>query len=298
MTPFEPPILKIASAGLSAGISPIGAELRDLSDARGERLQWNGDPAIWAGRAPILFPIIGMLQDGRYRLDGRTYAMAKHGIARHARFTTMLHQADRATLRLEADEQTRASYPFAFRLDVDFALVDSTLRMTATIHNDDARAMPASFGFHPALCWPLPFGQPRADHRIRFEHDEPAPIRRIDGDGLLRPDPRPTPVVGDTLVLRDDLFVDDALIFERLRSRRLRYGARIGPRLDVRFDDFTTLGVWTRPGADFICIEPWQGCADPVGYAGDIRDKPGIVIIEPGGARSFAMTITLDDAAA
>jgi galactose mutarotase-like enzyme len=291
----EPSALKIASARLSARISPLGAELRDLADARGTRLQWDGDPAIWAGRAPILFPIIGTLQGGRYRLEGRTYAMARHGIARHALFTTVSHAADRATLRLEADEQTRLAYPFTFRLDLDFIVDDATLTMTAMIANHDTRPMPASFGFHPALCWPLPYGQPRADHLIRFEHDEPAPIRRLDGDGLLSAVPQPTPVVGDTLVLRDALFFDDAMIFDGLRSRRLRYGAATGPSLDVRFDGLATLGVWTKPGADFICIEPWQGCSDPAGFGGELADKPGIVAIEPGGSRSYTMSITLNE---
>ena len=296
MPSTEAPLLKIASTGLSAEISTIGAELRNLADASGLPLQWDGDPAVWTGRAPILFPIIGMLAGGQYRLDGETYTMAKHGIARHARFATVMHAADRATLRLEADDETRRAYPFDFRLDIDFALVDACLRMTATISNLDTRPMPASFGFHPALRWPLPYGQPRADHRIRFDHDEPAPIRRIDGDGLLRPEPQPTPVVGDTLLLSDALFVDDAVIFDRLNSRHLHYGAAAGPGLDVRFDDFATLGVWTKPGAGFICIEPWQGCADPVGFSGELRDKPGIVVIEPGASRTYAMTITVGDA--
>ena len=236
---------------LTAEISPIGAELRNFSDAHGERLQWDGDPAVWAGRAPILFPIIGMLADGRYRLDGEWYAMAKHGIARYAHFTPVLHEADRATLRLEADATTRAAYPFDFRLDLTFALSDDTLTMTAEVSNRDTRAMPASFGFHPAMRWPLPFGQPRADHRIRFDRDEPAPVRRIDAHALLRPESLPTPVVGDTLVLRDDLFVDDALIFDRLQGRRVAYGAATGPSLDVRFDDFPMFALWTKPGPGF-----------------------------------------------
>jgi len=97
------------------------------------------------------------------------------------------------------------------------------------------------------------------------------------------------------LVLRDDLFIDDALIFDRLKSRRLSYEASAGPRLALEFADFPTLGVWTKPGAGFICIEPWQGFADPVGYDGDIRDKPGIIEIVPGENRELAMSISLID---
>ncbi len=283
----------LESTFLKATVSTIGAELQSLADRKGNDLQWNGDPAIWRGRAPILFPVIGLLHDGAYRLDGKRYPMPKHGFARDSIFSVVARDTSRATLRLSASPETRAIYPFAFQLDIGFALADATLTLTATIANLGDRAMPASFGFHPALRWPLPYGQPRADHRLRFARPEPAPVRRIDASGFLMPAPVPTPVEGDTLNLRDDLFVDDALIFDRLASRRVTYGAEHGPQLEIGFDDFPTLGVWTKPGAGFLCVEPWHGFSDPVGFAGDLRDKPGIFEIAPHGEKMMAMTITL-----
>jgi len=286
-------VATIASDRLTAGISTLGAELQHLTDRDGRELQWDGDPAVWHGRAPILFPVIGLLEGGHYRLDGTSYPMPKHGFARHATFDIVAQTADAVTLRLTASDETRAIYPFDFQLDIAFSLAGATLEVVATITNDGDRAMPASFGFHPALRWPLPFGQPRDAHGIRFEHDEPAPVRRIDANGFLLPEPQPSPVVGDLLTLRDDLFFDDALIFDALASRRVSYGAATGPKLTVDFADFPTLGVWTKPGAGFICIEPWQGFSDPVGFAGDIRDKPGIIEIAPGASKRLAMHIAL-----
>ena len=283
----------ISSDHLTASISSLGAELRSLADAEGRELQWDGDPSVWRGRAPILFPVIGLLEGGHYKLDGRSYAMPKHGFARQAAFDIVTQAADEITFRLAASEATRAIYPFEFQLDIRFGVTCATLNVEATISNTGAASMPASFGFHPALRWPLPYGQPRDVHDVRFEQDEPAPVRRIDTDGFLLPDPQPTPVQGDALLLRDDLFVTDALIFDRLRSHKVSYGAPIGPRLEVEFADFPTLGVWTKPGADFICIEPWQGFSDPVGYAGDIRDKPGIIEIAAGDSKRLAMHIHL-----
>lgn len=287
----------IASARLSASINALGAELQHLSDHDGRQLQWNGDPAVWHGRAPILFPIIGLLQNGVYRLDDRSYAMPKHGFARHSVFDIIDHTPEAVTFHLAASAETRAIYPFDFTLDIRFSLSGAELTLAATITNNGATSMPASFGFHPALRWPLPYGRPRADHRIRFERDESAPVRRIDASGFLLPEPQPTPTVGDTLTLRDELFVDDALIFDRLASKRVIYGAATGPQLAVDFADFPTLSVWTKPAADFICIEPWQGFSDPVGFAGDIRDKPGIIEIAPQDSRRLAMRLSLlDDA--
>ncbi|WP_242185899.1 aldose 1-epimerase family protein [Sphingomonas sp. CARO-RG-8B-R24-01] len=283
----------ISSGGISAGISQLGAELQFLRDGHGRDLLWDGDPAVWHGRAPILFPVIGLLEGGCYRLDGQRYAMPKHGFARHSTFDIIDQAADAVTFRLSASEQTRAVYPFAFQLDIQFCVSATQLRVTANIANLGDVPMPASFGFHPALRWPLPFDQPRAMHTIRFAQDEPAPIRRINADGFLLPDPQPTPVSGDTLVLRDDLFVADAVIFDRLNSRSASYGPPVGPRLAIDFADFPTLGMWTKPGADFLCIEPWQGFADPVGYAGDLRDKPGILEIAAGSSKRLAMSLAL-----
>jgi galactose mutarotase-like enzyme len=153
--------------------------------------------------------------------------------------------------------------------------------------------MPASFGFHPALRWPLPYGQPRAAHVITFEKEEKAPIRRLDSDGLVLPGGFPTPVAGRAWALRDDQFTDDAVIFDALASRRLQYGAKAGPQIEVGFADTPYLGVWTRPGADFICIEPWHGIADPQGFGGAFGDKPGLFQVAPGQAQRCGMTIGL-----
>ncbi len=289
----DPTMTTIASQALTATVSALGAELRSLADAEGRQLQWDGDPAVWSGRAPILFPVIGVLQGGRYRLGGDSYEMPKHGFARHSTFDIIERAANTVTLRLSATPATRAIYPFDFQLDIVFALDGGTLAVHALIGNHGDTPMPASFGFHPALRWPLPFGNPRADHHIRFAQPEPAPVRRIDREGFLTPTPHPTPIVADTLALHDGLFVDDALIFDRLLSRCVTFGSVSGPRIEVRFDDFPTLGVWTKPGADFICIEPWRGFSDPVGFAGDIRDKPGIALISPGTSFCLRMSIAL-----
>ncbi len=287
------PLASIHSDTLSAQIDPLGAQLYSLKDANGRDLLWNGDPSVWSGRAPLLFPIVGALEDGRYRLGAKTYALAKHGFARRSLFTETGATESSVALRLAASAETQESYPFDFELDLTFSLSGPTLTMAASVRNLGESVMPASFGFHPALRWPLPFDRPRAGHRIRFEKDEPAPIRRINGDGVVVPEGFPTPVMGDRLALADDLFVDDALIFDALKSNRLTYGADDGPQLEIAFPNTPYLGIWTKPGAGFICIEPWHGIADPVGFDGDIRTKPGIFEVAPGSSYAISMSITL-----
>jgi galactose mutarotase-like enzyme len=287
-------LIRIASQGLSAGIHPLGAQLFFLQDAGGRDLLWDGDPAVWKGRAPILFPIIGALAGNAYRLDGKAYSLSRHGFARDRMFTLLDATAQTARLRLGWDAESLALYPFRFELVITFSLSDATLRISALARNlEEARMLPASFGFHPAFRWPLPYGEPRGNHVLEFGREEPAPIRRLDSQGLLMPEKFDTPVQGRKLPLRDQLFEKDVVMFDSLASRRLRYGAAQGPQLEIRYDDMPQLGVWTKPGAGFICIEPWHGFADPQGYAGDFRDKPGLAHLPPGTGKEFTMEISL-----
>jgi galactose mutarotase-like enzyme len=286
--------ISIATDALRAEISPLGAELRRLQDECGRDLLSDGPPAFWTGRAPFLFPIVGAANEDRITISGRAYPMAKHGFARKARFALVDRQAASATFRLAADDATRAGYPFDFRLDITHAIEGAALTTTATLTNPGDVPLPASFGFHPAFRWPLPWGGDRADHRLIFEQDEPAPIRRIDpASGLLLPDPRPTPVEGDSLAPRDALFEDDAIIFDELRSRSVRFGVPGGRMIEASFPDMPLLGIWTKPGAPFLCIEPWQGLADPVGFTGEYAEKPYVITLAPGEVRNFGMRIAL-----
>lgn len=292
MTEQSRPWVSIRSDKLAAEIDPQGAQLSTLKDGAVDLL-WDGNPAQWAGRAPILFPIVGALAGGSYRLGAETYHLSRHGFARGKAFAIVNTTPASALFRLSADDTTRQVYPFRFELDVQFAIDGATLSVTTSVRNRGNEDMPASVGYHPGFRWPLPYGQPRAAHFIEFDANEPAPVRRIGADGLLIAAPAATPVVGRRLALADALFQDDVLIFDRLESRSLTYGSDAGPRIRVSFPDAAYLGVWTKPGAPFICIEPWHGITDPQGFTGDFKDKPGVFVLAPGESLSTTMTIAL-----
>jgi len=287
-------MIEIASDRLGAAINPFGAELSSLREPGGAELMTDADPAFWTGRAPLLFPIVGRLMEDRYRLDGREYPLPQHGFARRQAFDCIEQGASRAVFRLTDNDETRAVYPFAFALDAAFSIEGATLAMDVTVTNRGERDMPASFGFHPAFAWPLPFGRGKPDHRIVFEKDEPEDLSAIVLGGWMDDHRWPSPLEGRTLELSDALFERDALVWQGLASRRVRYDGRTGRALDIGFDA-DTLGIWTKPGARFVCVEPWHGTADPHGFAGEIWDKPGILRFAPGEARTFSMQVTLAD---
>ncbi|MEP7314105.1 MAG: aldose 1-epimerase family protein [Pseudomonadota bacterium] len=285
--------MTLGSPHLSIDVDPLGAQLSALRDAAGRDLLWGGDPRVWAGRAPLLFPIVGTLVGGSYRLGTQRYALPRHGFARVSPFSVVEATQTSALFKLAASAATLAVYPFKFELEMRFTIEGTRLAMTATVRNTGADELPASLGFHPGFRWPLPGNGRREAHYIEFEAEEPDPIRRIGAGGLLQPAAFATPVAARRLSLGDALFAEDVVILDRLRSRSLTYGSESGARIGIHFPDATHLGIWTKPGAQFVCIEPWRGVTDPEGFADDFRRKPGAFIVKPGDTQSLQMLITL-----
>jgi galactose mutarotase-like enzyme len=274
----------LRSDGATATILADGAELCSLKDTHGLELLWQAGPE-WRRHAPLLFPIVGKLKNDELRHRGKTYKMTQHGFARDHRFEWIEREPDRCTLVLTDSAETRQRYPFAFRLAVTYSLQHADLDVTLEIANTGEDLLPASIGAHPAFNWPLLPGLEKQAYALAFANEEPAPVRRLK-DGLLRSASEPTPVHGKTLALSERLFDDDAVILDRLASTSVRYAADRGPSIEMLWEGFSELGVWSKPGgAPFVCIEPWCGTASPADFDGEFTDKPGLMHIAPGDKR-------------
>jgi len=279
--------------GISAVIVGQGAELVSLQDAQGFEFLWQAGPE-WRRHSPVLFPIVGRLKGDQLRHRGRTYPMTQHGFARDKPFTWEERGPHSCTLVLTDDADTRAHYPFAFRLAVTYTLDRQQLGVTFAITNTGDEPLPASVGAHPAFNWPLLPELPKEAYRLTFAETEPAPIRRLK-DGLLLPAARPTPIEGKTLPLSERLFDDDAVILDRPASTSVRYAADHGPAIEMSWQGAEELGIWSKPGgAPFLCIEPWHGIASPADFDGEFSEKPGVMLIEPGAKRSLGYRISLE----
>ena len=128
-------------------------------------------------------------------------------------------------------------------------------------------------------------------YSLNFSDEEPAPIRRLDG-GLLGPRPAPSPIHGKTLALAEHLFVNDAIIMDRLASTSVRYAADRGPSIEISWEGFPELGIWSKPtGAPFVCIEPWHGFVSPAEFDGEFTEKPGLMLIAPGEKRTLSYRV-------
>jgi galactose mutarotase-like enzyme len=289
-------LVTITSGALTAAISPVGAELWALADAQGRELMTDADPRWWTGHAPLLFPFVGRSRGDVYRLDGREYAMPQHGFARRMAFELVEQLPEAVTFRLEANAATQAAYPFKFRLDMQFAVAGETLMMAATVGNLGMTDMPFSFGYHPAFAWPLPYGGAVDEHLVEFEKQEPAPIRKVGVEpGLISRDALVSPVEGNLLRPTHQMFEGDALIWDTLESRSLLWGVPGRKRLKIDFPDTPWLGLWQKPGAHYLCVEPWAGMADLVGFEGDVWEKQGVMRLLPGDEQRFRMDVTIVD---
>ena len=276
---------------LTARIKLKGAELCSLTGAAGTEIIWQAGPA-WPRHAPILFPIVGKLAGDWLRHNGAVFHLTQHGFARDRVFTLVEASQDFARFVLTDDEATRVLYPFAFRLDVIFQIKDNGLSITYQISNPGSAVLPASIGAHPAFCWPLTTNGAKFGYRLEFSDPEPAPIRRLK-DGLLAPAHHPTPIRGRILALDEELFAADAIILDRLASNWVRFTAEDAVPVVVAWEGFDTLGLWSKPGAPFLCIEPWKGFASPAAFDGEFAAKPGLMHIPPGESRSASYTIKL-----
>ena len=285
-----PTITRIANALLSIDVSALGAEMQSAATKDGTNWLWNGDAAFWTGRSPVLFPIVGKAPDDTLLIDGTSYAMAQHGFARRREFTLDTASETACRYTLDASDETRAVYPFEFRLTVEHSLDGPALTVAATVENRGPDPMPFGLGFHPAFLWPLPGAAGKA-HTVVLDNGA-EPERQPLENGLLSRERTPSPFRNGRITLAQNLFDQDALVFPEGAGNGLRFEAENGPSLKFHFENLPNLALWTKPGAPFLCIEPWHGTAAVFGASRALKDRPYTTTLEAGESRRFAFTVT------
>lgn len=308
-------IVLAAGSGVDAvivEIAKLGAELRRWT-VGGRELLWSGDPVLWDGVAPVLFPVCGWTRHGEIRVGGRTYALGLHGFARHHRFAAVEVTATSATLVLTDTPETRAAYPFPFRFAVRYTLAARDLAPHAliaelTVVNTGPAPMPYAAGLHPGFLHPPRIAGSAAgasvageggdvgDGAIVFDAAERRSVPVIAPGGLFSARRRRIAFDGRTLPLQEETFAREALCFLHARSRGLNLVPAEPGRggLRIAFEALPHIVLWSRPGAPFVCVEGWSGWGDPENYAGELVDKPGMILLPPGEARRHAMRMSFD----
>lgn len=266
----------ISNGNLQAIINHKGAELISLRNQAGREFIWEGKPEFWGKHAPVLFPIVGTLKNNTYFYQDKEYTLSRHGFARDMGFSLEEKNDSSATFLLQSDENTLKNYPFEFEFRVFYTLSEDKLEIAYRVSNTGNEIQYFSLGAHPAFALPEKF----ETYSIEMHSEKPLVIHLLEND-LLSDQTCTLELKEDKVRLDYTLFEKDALIFKSAGFHSVTLLENQKPLLQVDFNDFPDLGLWTKTNAPFLCIEPWFGYSDAVDSSQKLEEKPGIIMLNP-----------------
>ena len=287
---------------ICAEIDLHGAELTSLKrQDSDEELIWTADKEYWGRHAPMLFPIVGKVWNGQYRVGDKIYNLSQHGFARDLNFTVLCQETDSVVLALESNEDTLKVYPYKFRIEATYKLEDSTLVVEWRIKNPGSEPMYFQIGAHPGFNY-------RDFDKNDFIHgyfrlaqgEEPVSrliIGQLTSEGYRSESAGMIELDSDAMLpITPGLFAGDALVLEEHQiDQVILYDKECTPYIALETEDAPVWGLWSPPGknAPFVCIEPWMGRCDVEGYEGDISGRDYINKLEAGKSTAFTYRITV-----
>lgn len=268
-------LVTISNKHLSATITTLGAELISLTK-NNKNYIWQVDETYWNKTSPVLFPIVGRLQNDTYIYKGKNYKLPRHGFAREMEFSFEQRSDSQVIFELNESEETKVKYPFDFKLFMAYSLMDSELVIEYFVRNQTEEVLPFSIGAHPAFAISEDFNS----YSLKFNKQDVFETNHLENESFNNK----TTLVetnNSELQLNYALFEKDALVFKHLKSNEVILKQKNKNILKVNFDHFPYLGIWTKQNASFLCIEPWCGLADNLSHNGNLEEKEGIHLLQP-----------------
>lgn len=285
-------IREISNQHIRIAVSELGAEMQSLFSLETEtEWLWQGNTEIWPRKAPFLFPVVGKLNNNQFRHQGKILPLAQHGFARDSVFQLVAENQTMLRFRLEGNEEDFGNFPFPFILEIAYELRDSRILISCLVKNPSQQELPFSIGAHPGFGLS---GWPDKNYYLHFP-EAIRPEYSLLSNGLLDVNRRfPLLLENQSLKISPGLFAEDALIFAQPEFSRIQIVPEGGgEKLEVSFEGFPFLGLWSKPGAAFVCIEPWYGHADPLDFQGEFSEKPGIICLAAGGKFQCSFSLAL-----
>lgn len=275
-----------------------GAELKSVFDKRFQKnIVYDGLGSYWNRSAPVLFPIVGKLKKNYYHFKDKSYQMSQHGFARDMLFDLIEQSNNQVIFQLKSNKETKEFYPFDFCLRIIYTLEHSKVITIYQVENNSLNELLFSIGGHPGFVCPMHEDEVFEDYYLEFEAPETTILNHfLLEDGLLNGKMEKFILEGNTLHLTYPLFEKDALVLKYLESIKIHLKShKSSYNLTFRFKDFPFFGIWTKPGASFICLEPWCGIADSHDSSGNLIEKEGINSILPGALfeRSYSFEVVI-----
>ncbi len=288
--------IKITSKSNSAVLGLEGAQLNSLVKDGREYL-WQGDAQYWSGQAPVCFPIVGVLADGKAKAFGKPCEMKRHGVARINPFDIFEQHKNSVTFIQKSSENTKKQFPFDYELKIKYTIVGDTVTNEYIITNTGSEKMPFVIGGHPAFNCPLGEDEEFEDYKVVFDKPISNPCLRPDHHtGLVDVSKEYDVMKGtDTLKLKHNLFEEnDALIFENCQAKSATLTGKNGKGIKIEFQDMNNLLVWSAVGnAPFVALEPWTGISNCSDEDEIFENKRGMTVLEPDETVSFKFKITM-----
>ncbi|MCE3279072.1 MAG: Aldose 1-epimerase [Bacteroidetes bacterium] len=285
---------KIGNDLLNIEVSVSGAELSSIYHIPSKKQYlWQGGEKWWPRRAPVLFPVVGKLKDNTFQVNGEKYNLGQHGFARDKDFSLIERNNNKLVFSLSSDESTLKVYPFHFELLIIYEIRSNCLQITYQVKNKDQKEIFFSIGAHPGFNCPVNKDELFSDYYLEFEETESLDRHLLEG-GLFTGLTEPVMIDSNRIDLSYELFAKDAIVFKNMKSTSIYLKSKKNKHsLKFNFSDFPYFGIWTKPGAPFICLEPWCGIADNQYFEGELKDKEGIIGLDTGSSflRSYLVEV-------
>jgi galactose mutarotase-like enzyme len=275
-----------------------GAELCSIKSQKTlHEFMWSGNPDVWASTSPVLFPIVGGLKNNSYCYKGNWYHLNRHGFIRNNQAVELTDKKnDRLTFVLRSNEQTIELYPFEFEFQISYQLIGNQIVVNNEVLNTGQHTMFFSVGAHPAFACPFFEGESYEDYFLEFEHKELAKTWLLDSNGQLNNETKMLLENSNVLPLKRNMFDNDALILKHLNSNKVSLKSKNHNKsITIDFNGFPFLGIWAKPGANYICLEPWCGIADYTNSNQELTEKEGIMSLESGKSFKVSYTIIIEE---
>lgn len=277
--------VKLENEFLCVEIAEMGAEVTRIYDkTEDNEILWEGNPVYWKRHSPVLFPNVGKTYKNRVLINGTQYPTSQHGFARDNVFTCIEAANEKASFMFRSSEETKEVYPFDFELHINYKLNKKELTVEWQVKNCGDETMYFTIGGHPAFRFAKP-EETKADYVLKIPGKEKLEYVLIDiSCGCANVDEVHTLQLNEeTYPLSDELFAKDALVVDNGQIEEAWLCHKDGtPYVGVRSAGFPNYGIWSVEGAPFVCLEPWMGRCDNVGFNAELSEKPNVNKVEAG----------------
>ena len=267
-------MFNISTSEITVTISSLGAELISVKNNFDNREYiWGANPKYWKRHSPVLFPLVGRYKDDKYQYQGKEYSMTQHGFARDKEFKLTMKSENEIWFNIEADEDTLSKYPFQFKLECGYRVIDNRVKVMWKVTNKDTKKMYFSLGAHPAFA-PPSSAVDMTKCSLQFDRNESSIVYSLlNQNGLILDDKHTLLLDNKCIEITPDMFDKDALVIENNQTNEVSLlDGSNKPFVTVKFET-PLFGVWSpvKSNVPFVCIEPWYGRSDRASFDGDLE---------------------------